>query len=198
MQENALTKKLIAWSALTTALAGVIHLAIIPEHWAHAPAHGLFFLIVGILQIAWGAAVWWKPSTGLYYIGVIMAGWLIVLYAITRWLPAPFGHGPESIQTIDLVCKFCEGLAMVSLAILIFQGLILKAGQFVAWRTITLIVLFSFVSGFVTYGVARAAEPIFSWLGGQTEEHHQDGNAPESEEHPHDEGTPTPDHDDSH
>lgn len=34
-----------------TALAGIIHLWIIPEHWEHAPAHGLFFLGVGIAQI---------------------------------------------------------------------------------------------------------------------------------------------------
>jgi len=152
MEQNTLTKNLIAWSAVATILAGLIHLWIVPEHMAHAPAHGILFLLIGIAQIIWGIAVWRRPSVKLYYAGVLMAGWLIVLYAITRWLPAPFGHGPESIQTIDLVCKFCEGLAMVSLAVLIFQGLILKAGQFVAWRTITLIVLFSFISGFVTYG----------------------------------------------
>ena len=29
-----------------TALAGVIHLWIIPEHWEHSPAHALFFLLV--------------------------------------------------------------------------------------------------------------------------------------------------------
>ena len=101
-----------------------------------------------------------------------MAGWLIVLYAITRVLPAPFGHGPEAIQTIDLICKFCEGLAMVSLAILIFQGLILNAGRVAAWRAVTLIVLFSSISGFATYGIARAAETVgLPWLAGQFEEH---------------------------
>ena len=183
MEQDQLTKNLVASSALMIVLAGIIHLWIIPEHWAHAPAHGLFFLLVGIIQIIWGIAVWRNPSTRLYYIGVIMAGWLIVLYGITRWLPAPFGHGPESIRMIDVACKLCEGLAMITLAILIFQGLILQAGQLIAWRRIAFIALFSILAGFLTYGVARAAEPIFPSLSTPAEAHH------------HDENTPMPEHD---
>ena len=196
MEQNTITKNLVAWSALMTALAGVIHLWIIPEHWAHAPAHGLFFLVVGIAQIIWGIALWRRPSTRLYYIGVLMAGWLIVLYGITRWLPAPFGHGPEGIDTISLVCKLCEALGMVTLGILIFQGLLLNAGRFVAWRAITLIILVSFIAAFATYGVARAAEPIFPSLSAPEEEHHHDEGAPE--EHQHDESMSTPEHELEH
>jgi hypothetical protein len=193
MEQNTLTKNLVAWSALMTALAGLLHLWIIPEHWAHAPAHALFFLVVGIAQIIWGIAVWRQPSTKLYYVGVSMAGWLIVLYAITRWLPAPFGHGPEQINSISLACKLCEVLGMITLAILIFQGLLLKDGRLAAWRTITLIVLFSFVAALATYGVARAAEPIFPSLSAPAAEQHHDEDAPQ--DHHHDEITPSPEHD---
>lgn len=183
MGKDQLTKNLVASSALMTVLAGIIHLWIIPEHWAHAPAHGLFFLLVGIVQVVWGIAVWRNHSTRLYYIGVIMAGWLIVLYGITRWLPAPFGHGPESIRMIDVACKLCEGLGMITLAILTFQGLILDAGRMFAQRAIVLVVLFSIIAGFFTYGLARAAEPIFPSLSAPAEAHHLD------------EGTPAQDHD---
>ena len=175
-----------------TALAGFIHLWIIPEHWEHAPAHGLFFLIVGVAQIIWGIAVWHRPSTRLYYIGVLLAGWLIVLYAMTRWLPAPFGHGPEGINTIDLACKICEVLGMITLAILIFQGMLLNAGRLVAWRTIAFIVFLSFIAAFATYGIARAAEPIFPSLSAPVEEPHHDEGGPEEPHH--DEGTPAPEH----
>ena len=197
MSEDVLTKRLIAWSALTTVLAGVIHLVIIPEHWVHARAHGLFFLIVGVLQIVWGIAVWWKPSTRLYYIGVILAGWLIVLYAITRWLPAPFGHGPESIAAIDIACKLCEGLGMFTLGILIFQGIVLDAGRTAAWRGIAVILLLSVLAGFVTYGAARAAEPIFPSLSTSVEVDHRHGEGVPTplDEHHHEEGTPASEHD---
>lgn len=193
MEQNTSTKNLILWSAAMTVLAGVIHIWIVPQHWEHAPAHGLLFLIVGIVQILWGIAVWKQPSTRLYYIGVLMAGWLIVLYAITRWLPAPFGHGgPEAMDTIGLVCKLCEILGMVSLVLLIFQGLALKAGRFIAWRAVALIVVLSFVSGFATYGLALAAEPVFPQLSSPAEEHHHEEG---QEEHHHDEDPSAADHD---
>jgi len=183
MERDQLTNRLVAWSALATGVAGAIHLWIIPEHWEHAPAHALFFLLVGIIQIVWSYFVWRQPSTKLYYIGVGLAGWLIVLYGITRLLPAPFGHGPETVDMIGLACKLCEGLGMVTLAILIFQGMILKAGRTAAWRVVASIVLFSIISAFITYGIARAAEPLFPSLSTPAEENH------------HEEATPGPDHD---
>jgi hypothetical protein len=183
MEQHPPTKNLLAWSALTTILAGVLHFVIIPEHWSHAPAHGLFFFLVGILQIVWGVVVWRKPSRQLYYIGAIMAGWLIVLYVITRWFPAPFGHGPESIETIDITCKACEALGMLALTVLILQDLPLNAKSRIAWRTVMLIALFSIVSGFVTYGAAGAAEAILPALSAHVEEHHHEGSASQ-EGHP--------------
>lgn len=169
-----------------TILAGIIHIVLVPVHIDHAPAHGLFFLLIGLAQIVWGILVWRKPTLKLYYIGAVMAGWLIVLYGVTRWLPAPFSHGPEAIAAIDLVCKLCEGVGMISLLILIFQGLVFHASRFHAWRTISLILLVSFLAAFVTYGAARAAEPILPWLAGKAEEHHHDENVPSEEDHHHD------------
>jgi uncharacterized membrane protein HdeD (DUF308 family) len=191
MEQNALTKNLIAWSAIATIAAGVIHLVIIPEHLEHAPAHGLFFLIVGILQIVWGVLVWRKPSTELYYIGVVMAGWLIALYALTRVFPAPFGHGPESVQVIDIICKVCEGLGMFTLATLIFQGILINSNRKAAWRTMAWIVLLSLIVAGTTYSAAIAAEPIFPGLSIPSEEHHEHE---ESEDH-HEEATPPAEHD---
>lgn len=169
-----------------TITAGVIHLVLVPRHVEHAPAHGLFFLVVGLAQIIWGILVWRQPNLKLYYIGAVMAGWLIVLYAVTRWLPAPFAHHPEAIEAIDIVCKLCEGLGMTSLLILIFQGTVLHASRLNVWRAISLIVLVSFAAAFATYGVARAAEPVLPGLAGPVPEHHHDENAPLEDDHQHD------------
>lgn len=185
MEEHTLTRKLIAASAIMTILAGIIHLVLVPQHIEHAPAHGLFFLLAGLAQILWGTLVWRQPSLKLYYVGAIMAGWLIVLYGVTRWLPAPFAHHPEAIATIDFVCKFCEGVGMITLIILIFQGLVFHTSRFNAWRAVSLIVLVSFLAAFVTYGAARAAEPILPWLAGPVEEHQHDENIPSDQEQHH-------------
>jgi hypothetical protein len=193
MEMSANTKNLIAWSAAATILAGVIHLIIVPEHWGHAPAHGVFFLIVGVLQVVWGAAIWRNPTTRLYYIGAVTAGGLIVLYVLTRIFPAPFGHGPEAVAWIDIVCKLCEALGMFTVAILIFQGIALHSGRAPAWRAVVAIVLLAAASGFATYGIARAAEPLFPALAGaeHTDDHEHEGDS----DHQHDEGTPTDEHD---
>jgi hypothetical protein len=75
---------------------------------------------------------------------------------------------------------------MISLLILIFQGLVIHASRFRAWRMISAILLISFCAAFVTYGVARAAEPILPWLGPPVEEHHHDESVPAEEDHHHD------------
>ena len=184
MKRSTPSKALIILSAIMTILAGIIHLMLVSAHMEHAPAHGLFFLFVGIAQIIWGVKVWQLPSLKLYYIGAITAGWLIILYAVTRLLPAPFSHGPEAIETIDMVCKFCEALGMLSLLILIFQELLLHAGRLNAWRAISFIVVVSILAGFVTYGIARATEPMLPWLAAPAEGHHHDESIPlPGEEH---------------
>jgi hypothetical protein len=187
MEQNASTKWLIIFSAMMTVLAGILHLLLVSVHMEHAPAHGLFFLLVGIAQIIWGVLVWNRPSQRLYYIGAVMAGWLIILYGVTRFLPAPFSHAPEAIETIDIVCKLCEALGMISLLILIFQGLLFHGGRFNAWRAISLILIVPVLAGFVTYSIARAAEPILPWLAGPAEEHHHEESAPLPGEEHHDE-----------
>lgn len=168
---NKSTKILISISALMSALAGIIHLWIAPIHWFHSPGHGAFFLTVGVAQVLWANLVWRQPASRLYYIGAIMSGWLIALYVITRWLPSPFGHGPEAVDMIGLACKLFESLAMATLAILIFQGLAHKDGRGAAWHTLVLILLFSIVAGFSTYTVGRALEPLLPGLSAPETEH---------------------------
>lgn len=193
METQANTGNLIAWSAGATILAGIIHLVIVPEHWEHAPAHGLFFLIVGILQIVWGVTIWRRPSMQVYYVGAVMAGGLIVLYVLTRIFPAPFGHGPEAVAWIDIVCKFCEAIGMFTLGLLIFQGMMIRSGRPFSWRAIVIVLLLAFAGGFATYGIARAAEPLFPSLAG--EEHHDDHEHEEDAENPLDDGAPTEEQD---
>jgi hypothetical protein len=74
---------------------------------------------------------------------------------------------------------------MISLLVLILQGLVVQAGRFNAWGAISLIMFVSFLAAFATYNVARAAEPILPWLAGPVQEHHHDESVPSDEEHHH-------------
>lgn len=159
------------WAVLFIGLAGVIHLIVVPEHWGHAPAHGLFFAFAGVAQIVWSVAAWRWPSIRLYQLGMVGAGVLVVLWAITRFAPAPFGHGPEAVDGFGVLCKISEGLGAVVLAVLVFQGMASQAGRPAAWRLTTLLVVAALAGGLLTYGVARAAEPLAPWLGAPAETH---------------------------
>jgi hypothetical protein len=50
---NAQVSRLQRGVALLIGLAGLIHLVITPQHWAHAPAHGILFVIVGVVELIW-------------------------------------------------------------------------------------------------------------------------------------------------
>jgi len=183
--------RLTGWAALGIGLAGVMHLAIAPRHWAHAPAHGLFFAVVGIAEVAWSVAAWRRPSPAVYQIGMVGAGWLIVLWAMTRFLPAPFGHGPEPVELCGVACKLAEGLGMMALGALVWGTLTPRIGRRAAGRVLTGLVIGALIAGLVTYGVARAAEPIFPSLKASAAEHHHEAIPEPIHEHDH-ELTPTP------
>ncbi len=157
---------MIAGSAVSMALAGLFHLWVIPERWAHAPAHGLFFLFAGSVQIGWAIAMWRRPIVRFYFIGVVLAGWLIVLWAITRVAPAPFADAIEDVRMIDVTVKIFETISLSCLAYLIYRGFVADAGWDIAWRTIVLVILTAILAGFMTYNLGLALEPVLPQLHG--------------------------------
>jgi hypothetical protein len=186
----------IGTAVLLIILAGIIHLVIIPEHWDHAPAHGLFFGLVGVLQIGWGIAFWKRPSPTLYYAGFLLAGGLISLWVITRLWTAPFHPGPEPVDLAGIVCKLAELLALFSLAALAFTGTAVGQTKRLVVASLGLLLALSIVAGAGTYGVAIAAEPLFPGL---VADHDHDHDHDHRHDAGHDHGHDADDeHGDSH
>jgi hypothetical protein len=102
-------------AALCMAGAGLMHLLILPEHFEHAPAHGWFFAAAGAVQLAWAAFGWRKGHPLVDGFGWILAGSLILLWGVTRVLPAPFSTGPEEVDGAGLISKALEAGAMAAL-----------------------------------------------------------------------------------
>jgi len=155
-------------------IAGLIHLVIVPIHWAHAPAHGLFFVIMGLVQIGWGIIFWRKPSAALYRFGVILAGGLITLWGITRLLPASFEHVPGPVDIYGVICKVAEFLGIALLAAIVVAGATSRELRRSAWRSVGVLVLVAIVTGWIAYGVGYAIEPVVPWLAGGGD-HHEGG-----------------------
>ncbi len=149
------------------ALAGLIHLWVALIHYTHAPAHGIFFVVAGIVEILWSLAFWRRPSPGLYRTGLALAGGLVVLWAITRALPAPFGHGPEAIEAGGLVCKVSELVGVIALVMLALRGqlpgVVKRSARWVAGEALAL----ALIMGWASWGVGYAATPLWPASGSQ-------------------------------
>ncbi|MCG8463196.1 MAG: hypothetical protein MI919_43500, partial [Holophagales bacterium] len=123
----------LGFAMAAMALAGGLHLAIAPIHFEHAPAHGLFFGILGAAQVFWVilAAIWlglaflrpgaapFSPDGGLpgrlRYSGLALAGGAVVLWLMTQGVRAPFAAEPEPIDGPTILSKLAELIATFAL-----------------------------------------------------------------------------------
>jgi hypothetical protein len=170
-------------ASLSLAFAGIIHLVLAPQHFSHAPAHGIFFAVAGVAQIIWAYAFWRKPTERLYYVGLGLAGGLVVLWVMTRLLPAPFHHHPEAVDFGGIACKISELVSFGALLALAAQGSIVGLRKQTTLRLLGVAVVLSVVAGGVTYVAAKAAEPLFPSLNAAG--HEDDGEHQEEDDHGH-------------
>lgn len=161
-------------SMAAIALAGLIHLGLAPEHYAHAPAHGIFFVGAGIVEISWALAFWRCPTQALYRTGLALVGGMIVLWAITRVLPAPFGHGLEAINVSGLACKGSELIGIIALVMLALQGQLIGVTRPSVLRAGGEALALALIVGFAFFGIGHAMAPPLPALGPQEEDVHEE------------------------
>jgi hypothetical protein len=103
--------------------AGVIHLAVSGEHYQLSWMHGMFFAVVGWLQISWAVAVILRPKRRLLTAGVLLNAGIIGVWVMSRVWGVPVGPEawtPESVALADALSSGCEfGIVALSLAVLV-------------------------------------------------------------------------------
>lgn len=97
--------------------AGVVHLVITPYHYAHAPAHGLFFGLLGIVQVVWAGVFWRWPTSALRVGGLTLSGGVVVLWVLTQMVAIPFADQPEPIDWSLIASKALELAGFVTLVL---------------------------------------------------------------------------------
>jgi len=97
--------------------AGVVHLSIASDHWLEYRAFGVFFLLAGLVQLAWAWAVWVRPSGPLLRIGVGGNVALIALWAVSRTVGLPIGPDHWSPEIFGWADGITVALEVGSLAI---------------------------------------------------------------------------------
>jgi hypothetical protein len=71
-------------AAATTAIAGILHIILVPNIIGRNPNSGIFFLVAGIAQIFWIIPMLKKWGRTRYYIGIAGTILLMLMWAITR------------------------------------------------------------------------------------------------------------------
>jgi len=111
-------------AALASTLAGLslgaaaIHFWVVPEHLAEWPAAGVFFIALGIFQVAWALAYVWRPSRPVIAVGVLVSLATVALWAVSRTIGLPFSPEPwvpEEIGPLDVAASALEVALVVGL-----------------------------------------------------------------------------------
>ncbi len=155
-----LDRRWVFMSGLMIFLAGIVHLVVAPDHFDHAPAHALFFVVSGIVEIIWGLAFWRKPTKDMLVFGLLIAVSLIALWAITRVLPAPYTGVPEEIDLGGIIDKLLEVAGVIFLSLAALHGPeSRRAGLFVMETVLIAVIL-----GAVLYLAGLLSQPLFPFL----------------------------------
>ena len=100
--------------AVGAMLAGLSHITLQAFSHISLIPHALFFLSFGAAQIIWAYQFFKNPhrSPLHHYIGIAINGGFLGLWALTRFLPAPFIGESEYIELIGLTVALCEVVAL--------------------------------------------------------------------------------------
>jgi len=98
-------RKIILSIAVLSLSVGVIHLLLVQEHAKESYLWGIFFLISGIAQIAFGIIIVFVKSQKvngiLYYIGLIGNAILAITFILVRLFTPPFSPEGTPINELE-------------------------------------------------------------------------------------------------
>jgi hypothetical protein len=111
--------------AAASTAAGVIHLAVIPEHFEEWMLAGVFFVALAVFQLLWALLVVARPQRLALAAGVVVNAAVIAVWAISRTGGFPWGpHAgePEAVGALDLAATAFEALIVVGSIMLAFPA----------------------------------------------------------------------------
>jgi hypothetical protein len=111
------------WGALALAVvseaAGLIHLAFVREHVHEYVPFGVFFLVVGVFQLAWAAMVLAPRRPWFLVTGILVNAATIALWIVTRTVGLPIGPEhwtAEAARWPDVTAGVLEAILVLGCA----------------------------------------------------------------------------------
>ncbi len=148
------------------AVAGIIHLVLLPQHLEEARGIGLYFCAIGAAQVVWALLYVLGPTRRLAWLGAMgLAVQPVAVYILTRILRQPFGTEAEPVDLIGIVTAIMELAALVPLAMHLAytRPAGVSTGRGMA-APLALAVVAGLVFGVALYGAGLVAEDLVPWL----------------------------------
>ncbi|MGI8831324.1 MAG: DUF7475 family protein [Nitrososphaeraceae archaeon] len=108
-------------AAATTAIAGILHLTLVPNIIGRNPNSGIFFIISGIAQIFWVIPMLKKWGKTWYYIGIAGTIILINMWVITRMPGNPITGRGGPIGEMAIVTEIFQIAYVIITSIIIVK-----------------------------------------------------------------------------
>lgn len=99
--------------------AGVVHLAVAPDHFEEYVVFGLFFTLSGLAQLGAAVVVLLRPSRRLLVVTAAATTAFVLLWLVSRTLGLPLGPEPWRPEAIGVPDVLCEALEVASVPILL-------------------------------------------------------------------------------
>jgi hypothetical protein len=99
------------WAGFASLGAGLIHLAVVQEHFDEWWLYGSFFLAVGVAQIVWAVVALARDAPPWRVLTAWCSFAIVVLWAVTRTTGLPIGPEPgqaEAVGRADVLCCVLE------------------------------------------------------------------------------------------
>jgi hypothetical protein len=108
-------------AAVTTAIAGILHLTLVPDVIGRNPNSGTFFIVSGIAQIFWVIPMLKRWGRTWYFIGIGGTIILIIIWAITRIPGNPITGRGGPISEIGIAVEIFQIAYIIITAIIILR-----------------------------------------------------------------------------
>lgn len=71
-------------AAVMLAVAGILHLVLVPEYLAEKPWLGILFVVAAVLTVGAAGWLWWRPSVSAWLVGAAVSAGMIVGFILSR------------------------------------------------------------------------------------------------------------------
>ena len=148
------------WAGFASLGAGLIHLAVATGHAAEWWLYGVFFIVLGVVQLAWAVQAMDSPPLPVPRLFAAMNAAVIALWLVSRTIGLPVGPQPwtpEAVGTADIVASALEAVVVVLLVLTVRRPRVHESSALT--RPQRGMVAFGAVGVAVATGVALAANP---------------------------------------